>query len=60
MDPTAAPSEVPWQLSCVLLSGVFSATVWGLATLFRPRPSFARAEPEDDGADREEPPAPKG
>jgi hypothetical protein len=55
-DAVVAPvvSPVPWQLTAVMFTGVFSATIWGLATLFRPRPRFAAAEPEPDEEDPDE------
>jgi hypothetical protein len=59
-------SPMPWELWCVLSSGAFSAMAWGLATLFRPRPSFAQAPAEEDDEEEgedpkhgpEEPPTP--
>lgn len=47
--PTASP--VPWGMWCVIVPGVFSALVWGLGTLFRPRPTFARAPEAPPGSD---------
>lgn len=50
VPPSASP--VPWGMWCVIVPGVFSALVWGLGSLFRPRPSFARGsdEPPESGS----------
>lgn len=52
--PVASPASWTWW--CVLAPGVFSALVWGLGTLFWPRPSFARA-PEPDPEPDPDPPS---
>ncbi len=51
--PPDASVHTPWGLWCVLAPSVFSALIWGLSTLFRPRPNFARVEeePEDEPPD---------
>ena len=50
-DVPPVVSPVPWGLFVVLSMGAFSAMVWGLSTLFRPRPSFARGPEEDESID---------
>jgi hypothetical protein len=57
LPPAPLASPASWTWWCVLAPGVFSALVWGLGTLFRPRPSFARAAPDEGGGEPEEPPS---